>query len=222
MKPTPFKSAFNQAISEAWSEGGGLVLPLAFFIGVGILVPFSVGVRPELLVEVSSGVLWIALVLVTFVTMERLYQADLEDGVLELWVQERQPLAEYVLAKTLAHWLVAGLPIAIVSPLLGLLLHMSFELLPFASLCYGVGSLAFFFWGGLGAALSASVRRGGLLIALVVLPLYVPTVLFGVLTIASYGTDQMVINLSFLVSTTIFTLALCPFMTSVALRMSAD
>lgn len=222
MKPAPFMSAVRQALNEAWSKGGGLVLPLAFFFGVGMLVPFGVGMRADVLTQVSSGVVWIALVISSFVTLERLYQADLEDGVLELRIQETQPLAEYALAKTLAHWLVSGLPIALVSPLLGIMLQMPVEILPLASLCYGLGSLGFFSWGGFGAALSASVRRGGLLIALIILPLYVPTVLFGVLTLATFGTDQMIVNFTFLLATTIFALAICPFATSFALRMTAD
>lgn len=222
MKPAPFKSALFQGLSDAWSNGGGLVLPLTFFFGVGILVPFGFGTRSEILAQASSGVIWIALVISAFVTMERLYQADLEDGVLELHLQEDHPLSEFVVAKTLAHWLVSGLPAALISPILGLMLQMPLKLLPLACLCYGLGSLTFFSWGGFGAALSAGVRRGGLLIALIVLPLYVPTILFGVLTLATFGTDQMIINLAFLISTTIFALALCPFITSVALRMSAD
>ena len=222
MKPAPFKSTFSHALRDAWSKGGGLVLPLTFFFGVGILVPFGVGVRTDIITQASSGIIWIALAISAFVTMERLYQADLEDGVLELHLQEVQPLSEYVVAKTLAHWLVSGLPIALMSPILGMMLQMPWKLIPLASLCYGLGSLTFFSWGGFGAALSANVRRGGLLIALIALPLYVPTILFGVLTLATYGTDQMIMNLAFLISTTIFALALCPFVTSVALRISAD
>ena len=222
MKAKAFQSIFRQAFSEAWAKGGGFILPLSFFIGVGVLVAFSVGNRAELLSQISGGILWVAMVAGAFVTMERLYQADLEDGVLELHLQDTGPLTEYVLAKTLAHWLVSGLPMALFSPLVGIMLQMPRELLPLAGLCYSLGSLAIFFWGGFGAALSSSVRRGGLLIALIALPLYVPTILFGVLTIESYGTDQMFINLAFLLSCTLFTLAVSPFMTSAALRMSAD
>lgn len=221
MDSAPLTSAFVQALREAWAGGAGAILPASFFAGAAMLVPIGVGAEPEILAGIGGGVLWVALALASLVTMERLYQADLEDGALDLWAQADVPLAGVALAKTLAHWFVSGLPLALISPLLGFALQVPAEnVLPAAAL-YGLGGLAFFLWGGFGAALSATVRRGGLLIALIALPFYVPTALFGAMALQGEGADRM-INLLFLSATTLFALAVAPFGAASALRLAVD
>ena len=216
--PAPIRAAFTQALGEAWSGGAGAILPVGFFAGAAMLVPFGVGSDAEQLGRIGTGVLWAALALASLVTMERLFQADLEDGALDLWVQADAPLSAISAAKAFAHWLVSGLPLALVSPLLGLMLQVDPARLPSAALAYGVGGLAFFLWGGFGAALSATVRRGGLLIALIALPFYVPTAIFGALSLQEGAVVEQVL----LVATTLFALVAAPMATAAALRLAVD
>lgn len=220
MSGAPLLSAFRQSFSEAWSGGAGLFLPAAFFAGASILVPISVSAEGQLLSEIGLGVIWVTLALSSLVTMERLFQADLEDGALDLWLQTNAPISAIAAAKTLAHWCVAGLPLAIIVPVLGLMLQVPPDKLLPAALAYGVGGLSFFFWGGVGAALAAGVRRGGLLIALLALPFYVPTAIFGALTVQSGG--LLTTNGLLLIATTLFALGVTPPAMGAALRLAAD
>lgn len=221
MSPTPILSAFRQALSEAWAGGAGALLPVGFFAGAAMLVPFGIGHEAAQLREIGPGILWVALALSSLVTMERLFQADLEDGALDLWLQTNAPVSAIAAAKTLAHWLAAGLPLALITPVLGLMLQVPPEDVLPASAAYAVGGLAFFFWGGVGAALTATVRRGGLLIALIALPLYVPTAIFGALTLQSTASGLPPEAL-YLAASTLFALAVAPFAMAAALRLAAD
>jgi heme exporter protein B len=215
MSPAPLSAAFRQALSEAWAKGAGLVLPVTFFAGAAVIVPLGIGTEASLLARVGPGILWVALALASLVTLERMFQSDLEDGTLDLWLQTDAPMSALALAKTLAHWLAAGLPLAVLTPLLGIILQVEGERLLPAAVAYGVGGLAFFVWGGVGAALVAGVRRGGLLIALIILPFYVPTLIFGSMTVASGSLTGPPFML-------LFALAAAPFGMGAALRLAAD
>lgn len=217
--PAPIRAAFRQAISEAWADGAGALLPIGFFAGAAMLVPFTVGTDAAQLSSIGSGVLWVALALASLVSMERLFQADLEDGALELWAQEDAPLFLIAAAKILAHWTVSGLPLVLLTPLIGLTLQIPAEQLLPAMLAYGLGGLAFFLWGGVAGALAASVPRGGLLIALLALPLFIPTAIFGAMATTSGLAGP---NLLFLAAATLFALAVAPFAASAALRLAVD
>lgn len=221
MSPTPILSAFRQALGEAWAGGAGALLPVGFFAGAAMLVPFGIGHEAAQLREIGPGILWVALALSSLVTMERLFQADLEDGALDLWLQTNAPLSAIAAAKTLAHWLAAGLPLALITPVLGLMLQVPPEDVLPASAAYALGGLTFFFWGGVGAALTATVRRGGLLIALIALPLYVPTAIFGALALQSTASGLPPEAL-YLAASTLFALAVAPFAMAAALRLAAD
>jgi heme exporter protein B len=217
----PILAAFRQSLGEAWAGGAGALLPLGFLGGAAVLVPLGIGSDADTLKAVGPGIIWVALALASLVTLERIFQADTEDGTLDLWLQAGAPVSAIAAAKTLAHWLSAGLPLALLSPLLALMFQAeaSPALLVNAGL-YALGSLAYFFWGGVGAALSATVRRGGLLISLIALPLYVPTAIFGALAMAggpaSYGAPL------WLGASTLFACALAPYAMSAALRLAAD
>lgn len=221
MRPAPILSAFRQALGEAWAGGAGALLPLGFFAGAAVLVPLGIGTDPATLRAVGPGILWVALALSSLVTLERVFQADTEDGALDLWLQTGAPASAIAGAKTFAHWLAAGLPLALLSPLLALMFQAeaSADLLRNAAL-YALGGLAFYFWGGVGAALSATVRRGGLLISLIALPLYVPTAIFGALSM-THGPGSESAPL-FLAASTLFALAVAPFAMAAALRLAAD
>ncbi|MGB3625756.1 MAG: heme exporter protein CcmB [Henriciella sp.] len=217
--PSPILAAFRQAISEAWANGAGALLPIGFFAGAAMLVPFTIGSDADQLADIGTGVLWVALALASLVSMERLFQADFEDGTLELWAQDETPLFLIAGAKILAHWLVSGLPLVLLTPLIGITLQVPGDQLVSAMLAYGLGGLAFFLWGGVAGALAASVPRGGLLIALLALPLFIPTAIFGSLSVQS-GLEGP--NIIFLAASTLFALAIAPVGASAALRLAVD
>jgi heme exporter protein B len=217
----PILAAFRQSLVEAWARGAGALLPLGFLGGAAVLVPLGIGSDGEMLKAVGPGIIWVALALASLVTLERIFQSDAEDGTLDLWLQTGAPVSAIAAAKTLAHWLSAGLPLALFSPLLALMFQAEANtaLLVNAGL-YAIGSLAFFFWGGVGAALSATVRRGGLLISLIALPLYVPTAIFGALAMSG-GPGSAGAPL-FLAASTLFACAVAPYAMAAALRLAAD
>lgn len=221
MTGTPILSAFRQALGEAWAGGAGALLPVGFFAGAAVLVPLGVGTDTTTLRAIGPGILWVSLALSSLVTLERIFQADSEDGTLDLWLQTGAPPAVIAAAKTVAHWLTAGLPLALLSPLLLLMFQAEASNALFENMAfYAIGGLAFYFWGGVGAALSATVRRGGLLISLIALPLYVPTAIFGALAMGD-GPNSASAPL-FLAATTLFALAVAPFAMGAALRLAAD
>ena len=195
------------------------MLPLGFFAGTAVLVPFSIGSEPELLAQIGPGILWLALALASLVTLERVFQADLQDGALDLWVQEDASISMIAAAKVLAHWLVSGLPLVILTPIFALMLQVPAEQTLPAMIAYALGGLAFFLWGGVAAALSASVARGGLLIALIALPFYLPSIIFGTLALKE-GLDGTAIL--FLSASTLFALGVAPAAMGAALRLAAD
>ena len=217
--PSPLRAAFRQALGEAWAGGAGVLLPIGFFAGAAMLVPFTVGSEASQLSSIGTGILWVALALASLVSMERVFQADLEDGALELWAQEETPLFLVAAAKILAHWIISGLPLVLLTPPIGIALQVDPGALIPAMLAYGIGGLAFFLWGGVAGALAASVARGGLLIALLALPLFVPTAIFGALaTVEGPGGPSLL----FLAAATLFALAVAPFAASAALRLTVD
>ena len=219
--PAPIFSAFRQALGEAWAGGAGALLPVGFFAGAAVLVPLGVGTDPETLRTIGPGILWVSLALSSLVTLERIFQADAEDGSLDLWLQTSAPAASIAAAKTFAHWLTAGLPLALLSPSLLLMFQAQIgDALLENMLYYAIGGLAFYFWGGVGAALAATVRRGGLLISLIALPLYVPTAIFGALAMGDSPSSAAAPL--FLAASTLFALAVAPFAMGAALRLAAD
>lgn len=221
MTPAPIFSAFRQSLGEAWAGGAGALLPVGFFAGAAVLVPLGVGTDAQILRAIGPGILWVSLALSSLVTLERVFQADAEDGSLDLWLQAGAPASAIAAAKTLAHWLTAGLPLALLSPLLLLMFQAPASGALLENLAfYAIGGLAFYFWGGVGAALAATVRRGGLLISLIALPLYVPTAIFGALAMSD-GPSSAAAPL-FLAASTLFALAVAPFAMGAALRLAAD
>ncbi|HEY0570922.1 MAG TPA: heme exporter protein CcmB [Enterovirga sp.] len=160
--------------------GGSGALGLVFFLMVVTLVPFALGPDLNLLSRIGPAILWIAAVLATLIGLDRLFQADEEDGSLDLMSASPAPLELLVLAKVTAHWLTTGLPLALAAPLFGLLLALSPDAMLASAVTLLVGTPALTFIGAIGAALAASIRRGGLVVAILVLPLMIPTLIFGV------------------------------------------
>ena len=219
MRPAPIYHAFRQALVEAWAGGAGLLLPVGFFGGTAILVPFSLGDSSALLATAGPGVLWLALALSSLVTLERVFQADLQDGALDLWVQEDHLISLIAAVKILAHFLVSGLPLVLLTPLVGMMFQIPAETTVTAMAVYGLGGVSFFLWGGVAAALSGSGARAGLLIAVIALPFYLPTMIFGSLAIQENGAGTSDL---FLLASTLFALGVAPPFMGAALRLAAD
>ena len=170
--------------------GGSGALGLAFFLMLVTLVPFALGPDLNLLARIGPAILWLAAVLATLIGLDRLFQADEEDGSLDLLCAAPAPLELIVLAKAIAHWLTTGLPLALAAPLFGLLVALTPTAMLAMTATLLVGTPALTFIGAVGAALTASIRRGGLILAVLVLPLMIPTLIFGVSAVdaASGGT----------------------------------
>jgi heme exporter protein B len=160
-------------------QGADAFVAVMFFVLCVVLFPFGVGPEPNVLARISAGVIWVAALLASLLSLERLFQADYEDGSLELLALGGLPLEAIVLGKTLAHWLVTGLPLIAAAPLLAVLMNMNpdgFGVLV-ATLLIGTPTLSLL--GAIGAALTLGARRGGVLMSLLILPLYVPVLIFG-------------------------------------------
>lgn len=160
--------------------GGGALTGLVFFLAVVTIVPFAVGPDLKLLARIGPAILWIGALLATLLGLDRLFQDDRDDGSLDLLVLSGQPLELIVVAKSLGHWLATGLPLTVAAPVLGLILGLEPEALGATALTLLAGTPALTFIGAIGAALAAALGRGGILIAVLVLPFAIPVLIFGV------------------------------------------
>ena len=199
----------------ALRQGGGAGTALGFFLTVVVLLPLGLGPDLALLQRIAPGALWIALLLSVLLSAERIFQADYDDGSLELFTMGPAALELVVAAKALAHWLTAGLPLALAAPLLGFLLNLAPGLVLPLALAMVTGSAALSLLASLGAALTVGLRRGGLLISLIILPLYVPVMVFGVAASsgAEFAPPYMI-----LVAVVLVSLAVVPLAAAAALR----
>lgn len=163
----------------ALRSGGGAGLGLSFFLIVVLLVPLGLGPEPERLAPVAPGMLWVAALLASLLSLDRLFQSDLEDGTLDILALSPLPLETQVAVKALAHWLTTGLPLAVLAPLLGVTLHLPVTGYGWLVAGFLAGTPALSFLGAIGAALTVGIRRGGLILSVLVLPLYIPTLILG-------------------------------------------
>jgi heme exporter protein B len=176
----PFLALVARDLKLAGRIGGSGWLGLVFFLMIVTLVPFALGPDLNLLARIGPAILWLAAVLATLIGLDRLFQSDEEDGSLDLLCAAPAPLEVIVLAKVAAHWLTTGLPLALAAPVFGLLVALSPAAMAATAATLFVGTPALTFIGAIGAALTASLRRGGLILAVLVLPLMIPTLIFGV------------------------------------------
>lgn len=174
-----FLALLARDIRLATRAGGSAILALAFFAAVATLVPFGIGSEPKLLARVAAGVIWIAAVLAGLLALDRLFQADYEDGSLDLLALSPLGFEGIAAAKIVAHWVTTGLPLTLLSPALALLLSLPINAHAMLVLSLLIGTPAVSAIGGVAAALTLSIRRGGLLLPLLVLPLLTPVVIFG-------------------------------------------
>ena len=205
----------------ALRSGGGFGLGLTFFLIVIVLVPFSVGPASSLLSRIAPGILWLGALLACLLSLDRLLTVDWEDGALDLLSTSAIPLEGIVSIKALAHWITTGLPLLLVAPLLGVLLHLPVDGFGVLISSLALGTPALSMIGVFGAALTIGIKRGGLLLSLLVLPLYIPTLIFGA-EAARRGAQGLEFGtpLLFLAGITGFVLALMPFVAAVVLRLN--
>ena len=170
---------FRRELSLAWSGGGGPLLACAFYAGAATLTALALGPAPERLAAAAAGSAWLALALASLLSLERLFERDFEDGALDLLVLGPAPLELVCAAKCLAQWTATSLPLALAAPVIAIALGAAPQLAPLIFVAALIGGLGFAFTGGMGAALALASRRGGLLIAVVVLPLFAPPAIFG-------------------------------------------
>ncbi len=214
----PFRAILRQELALAASGGWSSFVAVLFYVAVAVLVPFAVGPDGQLLAIIAGGMAWIAALLALLLTLERLFQPDREDGALDQWIAQGVPLEVLAMAKIAAHWLVTALPLLLATPIVAVLLnlHAAQTKLLLVSLVIGTPGLSAL--GAICAALAVSVRRAGVLIALLVLPLAVPVLIFGV---ASLGSDTAA-ALKFLGACSLILLTLAPFAIKAALKISVE
>jgi heme exporter protein B len=218
-------SAFRHLLARdlmlALREGGALGTALGFYLVVVALLPLGLGPDLNLLSRIAPGILWVALLLAALLSLPRIFEADLEDGALDVMAMAPLPLEAAAAAKSLAHWLSTGIPLALMAPVLGLLMNLDAgAYLPLVATML-IGTPAVSFLGAIGAALTLRSRRGGLLVALLVLPLYVPTLVFGISAIEAHalGTGGFGPSLLILGAISLASIVLGPIASAAAVRM---
>ena len=208
-------------LALALRAGGGFGLGLAFFLIVVVLVPFSVGPQPALLADIAAGVLWLGALLACLLSLDRILALDWEDGTLDIMATAPLPLEAVVSVKALAHWITTGLPLVVAAPVLAVLLNLPTVGFLGLVVSLALGTPALSIIGTFGAALTVGLKRGGLLMSLLVLPLYVPTLIFGAEAArrAAQGLDYTTPMLM-LAGITAGVAALMPFASAAVLRIN--
>jgi len=205
----------------ATRSGSGVGLGLSFFLVIVLISAISTGRDPVALAQSAPGTLWVGALLAGLLSLDRMFQADHEDGTLDGLLLAPLPLTSTVIVKVLAHWITAGLPLVILSPLMALMLNLPVAAYGWMIASLGIGTLSLSAIGAIGAAITLGVRRGGLLLSLLVTPLYIPSLIFGVRVIedGSIGGDPLT-PLALLLGLTLAALVLGPVATVAALRVT--
>jgi heme exporter protein B len=219
-----FAATALQTIRLGIRAGGSAAVALIFFLAVVAVIPFGIGPDLKLLARIGPAILWIAALLASLLGLDRLFGADREDGTLDLVIVSGEPLVAYVLGRVAGHWLTAGLPIVVAAPVLGLLLNLDPLAMGAVMLTLLVGSPALALIGAIGAALTAGLPRGGLLIAILVLPLTVPVLIFGAAATLGAISDPEPFLSPFLLlcAITLAALVLAPIAAAAALRLALE
>lgn len=218
-----FLAVVGRDLRLAMRQGSDAALVLIFFVLAVLLFPFGVGPEPNILARISTGVLWVTALLAALLSLERLFVAEQEDGSLDQLALLPIPLPIVALAKVVAHWLLTGLPLILLSPLLAVALGMDAAGYPVLILALALGTPTLSLVGGLGAALTLGARRAGALLALLVLPLYIPVLIFGVAAVdAALAGLAVGPHLAILGALLLAAIPLCPWATAAALRQAIE
>lgn len=216
----PFLALVRRDVALAFSAGSGALLGVMFFLIVIVALPLGVGPDLNLLARLGPAFLWIGVLLSTLLALDRLFQVDHDDGALDLLTLSGLPLELLVLAKCLAHWLTAVVPLIVAAPLMGLFLNVSPTALGATILTVLVGSPALTMIGAIGAALTVTVRRGSLLLAILIVPLTLPVLIFGIGAVNGAVVDGLPFRtpLLLLLAASLASVAIAPFAAAAALR----
>jgi heme exporter protein B len=217
------RSAIHRDLLLAWRRRSDVATAALFFMIVVSLFPLGLGPEPELLRRIAPGVIWVAALLASMLSLNRMFSSDLVDGVLEQMLISPMPLAPLVLARVFAHWLISGVPLVVIAPLLALQLGLAPDLLPVLVGSLALGTPILSLIGAIGAALTLDLRGGGVLLALLVLPLYVPVLIIGSGALDSAAAGQspqphLLLLTAFLVLAVVF----APWAIAAALRISVE
>ncbi|WP_136658148.1 heme exporter protein CcmB [Nitratireductor sp. XY-223] len=215
---------FLRDLRLAVRAGGGALIGVLFFLAVVAVIPFGVGPDLNLLSRIGPAVLWIGALLAALLGLDRLFQLDREDGSLDIMLMQETPMFLTVLVKCLAHWTAAGLPLIIASPVLGLFMNVSGPAMLAVAATLLVGTPAITFIGAVGAAVSVALPRGGVLVSVLVLPLAIPVLIFGVSAVNGAIQDPAPFLPPFLIlcALTLFFSVLGPLAAAAALKASSD
>ncbi|MBA2410040.1 MAG: heme exporter protein CcmB [Gammaproteobacteria bacterium] len=218
-----YMTLLRRDIILAYRNRAEFANPLLFFALVATLLPLGIGPDTELLSRIAPGVVWVVALLATLLALEGMFRADFEDGALELMLISPQPVAALVLAKVTAHWLVAGLPLLIIAPPLAMMLYLPVGALPVLLATLALGTPVLSLVGSIGVALTIGLRRGGMLLALLVLPLYVPVLIFATSAVDAAAAGLPVSGqLAIMGAIFIMSVILAPLATAAGLRIALN
>lgn len=218
---TAMWAVLQRDLRASFRQRQDLLNPLLFFVMVVSLFPLGVSPEVSFLQQAGTGILWVAALLATLLSLDHLYRHDFDDGTLEQLVLQPQPLYLLVLAKTVAHWLVTGLPLVLLAPLLGVMVHLEGNSIAILCLTLLVGTPVLSFIGSIGAALTLGIRSGGVLLSLLIIPLYIPVLIFGTGTVSAAADGAPVgAYLALMGAFLVLALTLAPFASAAALRIS--
>ncbi len=216
-----FFAAIKRDLLLAFRHRNDIVNPLSFFLMVAVMFPLGVSPEPKFLAQVAPGVIWVAALLASLLSVDGIFRTDFDDGSLEQMLVSPQPLTILVLAKVLSHWLISGFCLALMSPLLALMLFLPSEALPALVISLLLGSPTLSLIGAIGAGLTVGLRKGGILISLLVLPLYIPVLIFGAGTVQAGAMGMPIAGyLALLGAILVLSIMLAPFAIVAALKIS--
>lgn len=210
-------------LTLAWRRRADVFISVLFFVIVASLFPLGIGPEPQLLRAIGPGVVWVAALLASMLALSRLFASDYADGTLEQMLLSATPLSIIVIAKVIAHWIAANLPLVLIAPLLGLQFGLPGDALAVLALALALGTPSLSLIGAIGAALTLGVRGGGVLLALLVLPLYAPVLIMGSLAVEATATGMSATPyLLLLAALSLAALSLAPWAIATALRISYE
>ena len=214
-------AVFSRDVRVAFRQRQDLLNPLLFFVMVVTLFPLGVSPEVEFLRQSGAGILWVAALLSVLLSLDHLFRHDFDDGTLEQLVLQPQPLFLLVLAKTVAHWMLTGLPLVLLTPILGIMVHLEGNSIAILCLTLLIGTPVLSLIGAIGAALTLGLRSAGVLLSLLIIPLYIPVLIFGTGTVAAASEGAPVAGyLALMGAFLMLALTLAPFASAAALRIS--
>jgi heme exporter protein B len=217
------KLVFQRDLMLAWRRWDEVIQPLIFYVVVTTLFPLATTPDLSELRDISGGVIWVAALLSSLLALESLFRTDVEDGTMEQWVLSGQPLGWLLLAKVASHWMLTGLPLVVISPIVGTALGLPYEAWGTLMLSLLLGTATLSLLGGIGAALTVGVRRGSVLLSLLVLPLAMPLLIFGARAVTmTMDGDSPAGPLQLLAAIFFLALSLGPLAMSAAIRISVE